>query len=83
MQETQEMQVQSLGREDPVQWEVITHSSALAWRIPWAGSLAGCGPQSCGESDMTEHTHTQVHIIFVEPDTGVLPVNSTVWSLAF
>lgn len=26
---------------------------------------------------VTEHTHTQVHIIFVEPDTGVLPVNST------
>ena len=77
------MQVQSLGREDPVQWEVITHSSALAWRIPWAGDLAGCSPQSCRESDMTEHTHTQVHIIFLEPDTGVLPVNSTVWSLAF
>ena len=29
------------------------------------------------ESDMTEHTHTQVHIIFIELDTGVLPVNST------
>ena len=26
---------------------------------------------------MTEHTHTQVHNIFVEPDTGVLSVNST------
>ena len=26
---------------------------------------------------MTEHRHTQVHIIFIEPDTGVLPVNST------
>ena len=26
---------------------------------------------------MTEHRHTQVHIIFVGPDTGVLPVNST------
>ena len=47
------------------------------------GSLVGYSPQGYKESDMTEHTHTQVHIIFLEPDTGVLPVNSTVWSLAF
>ena len=30
------------------------HSSVLAWRIPWKRSLAGCGPGSCKESDMTE-----------------------------
>ena len=27
--------VQSLGREDPLQTEMATHSSTLAWRIPW------------------------------------------------
>ena len=37
MQETQEMQVQSLGWEDPLQSEMATHSSTLAWKIPWAG----------------------------------------------
>ena len=31
----QEMEVQSLGREDPVEGEMATHSSSLAWRIPW------------------------------------------------
>ena len=35
MQETQEMQVQSLGREDPLEKEMATHSSILAWIIPW------------------------------------------------
>ena len=31
----QETQVQSLGREDPLEKEMATHSSSLAWRIPW------------------------------------------------
>ena len=35
MQETQEMQIQSLGHEDPLEKEIATHSSILAWRIPW------------------------------------------------
>ena len=34
MQETQEMQVQSLGLENPLKEEMVTHSSILAWRIP-------------------------------------------------
>ena len=37
MQETQEMQVLSLGQEDPLEEEMATHSSILAWRIPWTG----------------------------------------------
>ena len=35
MQETQEMQVRSLGREDPLEEGMATHSKILAWRIPW------------------------------------------------
>ena len=31
----QEMQVQSLGWEDPLEKEMATHSSILAWEIPW------------------------------------------------
>ena len=34
MQETQEMQVQFLGQEDPVEEEMATHSNILAWKIP-------------------------------------------------
>ena len=30
-----ETQVQSLGQEDPLEEEMATHSSILAWRIPW------------------------------------------------
>ena len=36
MQEVQETQVQSLGREDALEEEMATHCSILAWRIPWA-----------------------------------------------
>ena len=49
MQETQEMQVQSLGREDPLEKKMATHSSILAWRIPWTeepGGLESMGFQS-------------------------------------
>ena len=35
MQETQETWVQSLGREDPLEQEMATHSSILTWEIPW------------------------------------------------
>ena len=31
----QETQVQSLGREDPLEKEMATHSSTFAWKIPW------------------------------------------------
>ena len=35
MQEIQETQVQSLGQKDPLEEETGTHSSILAWKIPW------------------------------------------------
>ena len=35
MQETHETWVQSLGQEDPLEEEIATDSSILAWRIPW------------------------------------------------
>ena len=37
----QETQVQSLGREDPLEKEMATHSSTLAWKIPWMESMVG------------------------------------------
>ena len=42
----QEMQIQSLGQEDPLQKEMATHSSILAWRIPWTEKPGE--PQSMG-----------------------------------
>ena len=38
IEETQEMPVQSLGQEDPLEEEMATHSSILAWRILLLGS---------------------------------------------
>ena len=41
IQEMQEMRVQALGQEDPVEKGMATHSSILAWRIPWAEEPRG------------------------------------------
>ena len=43
MQETQKMWVRSLVREDPLQEEMATLSSILAWKIPWTEELGGRG----------------------------------------
>ena len=37
----QETRVQSLGREDPLEKKMATHSSTLAWRIPWTEEPGG------------------------------------------
>ena len=52
----QESWVQSLGREDPLEKEMATHSSILAWRIPWTASMAGYNPWGHEDLDMTEAT---------------------------
>ena len=39
--EMQEIRVQSLGQEDPLEKEMVTHSSILAWRIPWTEEPGG------------------------------------------
>ena len=41
MQEMQEAEVRSLGWEDPLEWEMATHASILAWKIPWREELGG------------------------------------------
>ena len=50
----QETRVRSLGREDPLEKEMATHSSTLAWKIPWRARLVGYSPWGRKESDMTE-----------------------------
>ena len=41
MQETQELWVQSLGQDDPLEEEMATHSNILAWKIPWTEEPGG------------------------------------------
>ena len=57
----QETQVQ-WGQEDPLKKEMATHSSILAWRVPWAeehGGLQSKGLQRVGHDWATKHAHTQ------------------------
>ena len=44
--------VQSLGQEDPLEKERATHSSVLAWEIPWTEEAGGLLPRGRKESDM-------------------------------
>ena len=46
--------VRSLGWEDPLEKEMATHSSTLAWRIPWMEELGGLQSMGHKESDTTE-----------------------------
>ena len=72
-----ETQIGSLGREDCLEKEMVTHSSILAWKIPWteeSGGLQSMGPK---ELDTTEHltkyiyiyihthTHTHIHLLHI------------------
>ena len=52
----QQTRVRSLGQEDPLEEEMATHSSILAWRIPWTeepGRLQSMGLQKVGHDWMT------------------------------
>ena len=59
----QKSRVRSLGGEDPPEKEMATHSSILAWKIPWTEEPGELCPWSCKESVMTEqlNTHTHTH----------------------
>ena len=61
MQEMQEIEVRSLGQEDPLEKEMANHSSIPAWKSHGQWSLVGYSPQGCKESDTTEQlsTHTR------------------------
>ena len=51
----QGMQIQSLGWEDPLEEEMATHSSILAWEIPWTREPGGLQSTGRKESDTTDH----------------------------
>ena len=68
MQETQEEQVPSLSLEDPLEKEMATHSSILAWEIPWTeepGGLRSTGLQGVGHNLATKQPQKQLNVIMV------------------
>ena len=64
MQETSETRVRSLGQEDPLEEEMATHSSILAWRIPWTEEFGGLQSTGRKESDTTEQLHLHFTTIY-------------------
>ena len=66
MQETQEMQVQSLGGEDPLEKKMATHSSIVVWEIPWTEDPDGLqfmGSQRVGRDLGTKQQGFLIHSI--------------------
>ena len=66
------MRVQSLGREDPLEEEMATHSSILAWKSQEQRSLVGYSPWGSQRirqnlaTEQQQHTHTYIHIYTME-----------------
>ena len=56
------MQVQFLGREDPLEKGMATHSSILSWRIPWTEEPRGLQFTGSKELDTTEVTWLTIKI---------------------
>ena len=67
----QQTGVPSLGREDPLEEGMATHSSILACRIPWSEEPGGLQSMGCRESDMTESIMENVSLCY--NDTVKLP----------
>ena len=61
MQETKELRVRSLGREDPLEEEMATHSSILAGKSHGQRSLDGYNPGDRKVSDTTKRLSTHIH----------------------
>ena len=60
----QQTQVRSLGWEDPLEKEMVTHSSIFVWRIPWMekpGMLQSTGSQRVGRDWATSLTHLTIN----------------------
>ena len=62
MPEMQETRVRSLGQEDPLEEGMATHSSILAWKIPWTeepGGLQSMGLQRVGHALACTHSQPE------------------------
>ena len=60
----QETQVRFLGQEEPLEEGIATHSSILAWRIPWTEEPHGLQSMGCKETDTTEQLILPLSLLF-------------------
>ena len=70
----QETWVPSLGQEDPLEKGMTTHSSILAWRIPWTKEPCGLWSMGFQESDVTEQLTLPLYFHFI---SQMCPVSLT------
>ena len=71
----QETWIRSLGQEDPLEEEMTTHSSILAWRIPWTGGpgrLLSVGLQRVGHNWVTDTYILLYHFLMEEKEISIL-----------
>ena len=61
-----EMQIGSLGLEDPLEEGMATHSSILAWVVPWTEEPGVYSPWGHKESDTTEVTFNAGGLVFLK-----------------
>ena len=73
----QETQVWSLGWEDPLEKGMATHSSIIAWRIPWTEELDGLQSLCHKESDMTKWLNIFTEVLLIDPLSGLYRNKST------
>ena len=66
-----------MGREDPLEKEMATQSSTLAWRIPWSEEPGRLQVHGVAKSQSTEQTHTHTHFIqLFSPGNTALLINN-------
>ena len=85
MQETQETQVQTLGQGESLGKEMATHSSILAWKIPWTEEPGGLQSKGLRRVDTAEqlHIHTNPSYLFsLQSSTRSTRFNSWLMSLS-
>ena len=58
------MRVPSLGWEDFLEEGMATHSSILAWRIPWTEGYSPWGRKESDTTEATQHAHKALRIVF-------------------
>ena len=74
MQETEETQVQSLGREDPLEEGMATHSSISAWETPWTEEPGGL------QSGVAKSRTRLSDLANIQEDQGVQRMESWLFS---
>ena len=67
-----ETRVRSLGWDDHLEKEMATHSSILAWKIPWMKEIVGYSPRGRKESDTTEQLHFLSFFLSSSAETRLL-----------